>query len=50
VAHLAHHAGQFGTAAGPVETDMAAVLRRKRDMVNREIELHLQNYRATGAE
>src|SRR5207302_7279690 len=50
VAHLAHHAGQFGTAAGPVETDMAAVLQRKRDMVNREIELHLQNYRATSAE
>jgi pyruvate/2-oxoglutarate dehydrogenase complex dihydrolipoamide dehydrogenase (E3) component len=50
VAHLAHHAGQFGTVAGPVETDMAAVLQRKRDMVNREIELHLQNYRASGAE
>ena len=50
VAHLAHHAGQFGTMAGPVETDMAAVRQRKRDMVNREIELHLQNYRASGAE
>jgi len=50
VAYLAHHAGQFGTAAGPVETDMAAVRQRKRDMVNREVELHLQNYRATGAE
>ena len=50
VAHLAHHAGEFGTVAGPVETDMAAVLQRKRDMVNREIELHLQNYRASGAE
>ena len=50
VAHLAHHAGQFGTVAGPVETDMTAVLQRKRDMVNREIELHQQNYRATGAE
>jgi pyruvate/2-oxoglutarate dehydrogenase complex dihydrolipoamide dehydrogenase (E3) component len=50
VAHLAHHAGQFGTMAGPVETDMAAVLKRKRDMVNREIELHLQNYRTSGAE
>ena len=24
VAHLAHHAGQFGTVAGPVETDMAS--------------------------
>jgi pyruvate/2-oxoglutarate dehydrogenase complex dihydrolipoamide dehydrogenase (E3) component len=50
VAHLAHHAGQFGTVAGPVETDMAAVRQRKSDMVHREIELHLQNYRATGAE
>src|ERR1700722_18030037 len=50
VAHLAHHAGQFGTMAGPVETDMAAVRQRKRDMVNREIELHLENYRASGAE
>jgi pyruvate/2-oxoglutarate dehydrogenase complex dihydrolipoamide dehydrogenase (E3) component len=50
VALLAHHAGQFGTMAGPVETDMAAVRQRKRDMVNREIELHLQNYRTSGAE
>jgi pyruvate/2-oxoglutarate dehydrogenase complex dihydrolipoamide dehydrogenase (E3) component len=50
VAHLAHHAGQFGTVAGPVETDMAAVRQRKCDMVNREIDLHLQNYRASGAE
>jgi pyruvate/2-oxoglutarate dehydrogenase complex dihydrolipoamide dehydrogenase (E3) component len=50
VAHLARHAGQFGIVAGPVETDMAAVRQRKVEMVNREIELHLQNYRATGAE
>jgi pyruvate/2-oxoglutarate dehydrogenase complex dihydrolipoamide dehydrogenase (E3) component len=50
VAHLAHHAGKFGTVAGPVETDMAGVRQRKRDMVNREVELHLQNYKATGAE
>jgi pyruvate/2-oxoglutarate dehydrogenase complex dihydrolipoamide dehydrogenase (E3) component len=50
VAHLAHHAGQFGTMAGPVETDMAAVRQRKRDMVNREIELHLRNYRTSGTE
>ena len=50
VAHFAHHAGQFGTVAGPVETDMAAVRQRKRDMVNREIELHLQNFRTSGAE
>jgi pyruvate/2-oxoglutarate dehydrogenase complex dihydrolipoamide dehydrogenase (E3) component len=50
VAYLAHHAGQFGTVAGPVETDMAAVRQRKADMVNREVEAHLQNYRTTGAE
>ncbi len=50
VAHLAHHAGQFGTVTGPVETDMTAVLQRKRDMVAREVDLHLQNYRASGAE
>jgi pyruvate/2-oxoglutarate dehydrogenase complex dihydrolipoamide dehydrogenase (E3) component len=47
VAYLAHHAGQFGTIAGPVETDMAAVRQRKCDMVNREIELHLQIIRPT---
>jgi pyruvate/2-oxoglutarate dehydrogenase complex dihydrolipoamide dehydrogenase (E3) component len=50
VAHLAHHAGQFGTVAGPVETDMAAVRQRKRDMVQREVEFHLQQYKTTGAE
>ena len=50
VAHLVHHAGQFGTVTGPVGTDMAAVRQRKRDMVNREIELHRRNYKATGAE
>jgi pyruvate/2-oxoglutarate dehydrogenase complex dihydrolipoamide dehydrogenase (E3) component len=50
IAHLARHAAQFGTATGPVTTDMAKVRQRKRDMVDREIELHLQNYKATGAE
>jgi pyruvate/2-oxoglutarate dehydrogenase complex dihydrolipoamide dehydrogenase (E3) component len=50
IAHLAHHAGQFGTVAGPVETDMAAVRQRKRDMVQREVEFHLQQYKATGAD
>jgi pyruvate/2-oxoglutarate dehydrogenase complex dihydrolipoamide dehydrogenase (E3) component len=50
VAHLAQHAVRFGTVTGPVKTDMAVVRERKRDMVNREIELHLENYRTTGAE
>ena len=51
IAHQAHHAAQFGTMiTGPVTTDMAKVRQRKRDMVNREIELHLHNYETTGAE
>jgi pyruvate/2-oxoglutarate dehydrogenase complex dihydrolipoamide dehydrogenase (E3) component len=50
VAHLAHHGAQFGTVTGPVTIDMAAVRRRKRDMVNREVEFHLQNYKTTGVE
>jgi pyruvate/2-oxoglutarate dehydrogenase complex dihydrolipoamide dehydrogenase (E3) component len=35
---------------GPVATDMAKVRQRKRDMVNREIDFHLQQYKTTGAE
>ena len=50
VAHLVHHAAQFGTATSPVATDMAKVRQRKRDMVNREIDFHLQQYKTTGAE
>jgi pyruvate/2-oxoglutarate dehydrogenase complex dihydrolipoamide dehydrogenase (E3) component len=50
VAHLAHHGAQFGTVTGPVTIDMATVRQRKRDMVNREVEFHLQNYKAAGVE
>src|SRR6266446_5415115 len=50
VAHLAQHGAQFGVTTGSVTTDMAAVLRRKRAMVSREVDLHLQNFRATGTE
>jgi pyruvate/2-oxoglutarate dehydrogenase complex dihydrolipoamide dehydrogenase (E3) component len=50
VAHLAHHGAQFGTVTGPVTIDMAAVRQRKRDMVNRDVEFHLQNYKTTGVE
>ena len=50
IAHLARHAAQFGTVTGPITTDMAKVRQRKRDMVEREIALHLENYKATGAE
>jgi pyruvate/2-oxoglutarate dehydrogenase complex dihydrolipoamide dehydrogenase (E3) component len=50
VAHLAHLGAQFGVATGRVTTDMATVRQRKRNMVNREIDAHLQNYKATGAQ
>jgi pyruvate/2-oxoglutarate dehydrogenase complex dihydrolipoamide dehydrogenase (E3) component len=50
VAHLVRHAAQFGTLTGSVTTDMAKVRQRKRDMVEREIALHLQNYKTSGAE
>jgi pyruvate/2-oxoglutarate dehydrogenase complex dihydrolipoamide dehydrogenase (E3) component len=50
VAHLARHGAQFGVVTGPVTTDMATVVKRKRDMVQREIAAHLHNYKTTGAE
>jgi pyruvate/2-oxoglutarate dehydrogenase complex dihydrolipoamide dehydrogenase (E3) component len=51
IAHQARHAARFGTViAGAVTTDMVKVRQRKRDMVAREIELHLHNYETSGAE
>jgi pyruvate/2-oxoglutarate dehydrogenase complex dihydrolipoamide dehydrogenase (E3) component len=50
VAHLAQHGAQFGVTTGSVTTDMATVVRRKRAMVSHEVDLHLQNFRATGTE
>ena len=50
VTHLARHAAEFGVMTGPVAIDMAAVRRRKRDMVDDQIAAHLQNYKASGAE
>src|SRR5262245_1128308 len=50
VAHLVRHAAQYGTVTGPVSTDMAVVRQRKRDMVDRQIAAHLQNYKSSGAE
>ena len=50
VAHLVHNAAQFGTLVTAVETDMRQVRRRKQDMIDREIELHLRAYKTSGAE
>jgi pyruvate/2-oxoglutarate dehydrogenase complex dihydrolipoamide dehydrogenase (E3) component len=49
-AHQARHGAQFGVVTGPVTTDMVTVRQRKRDMVQREVDFHLQQYTKTGAE
>ena len=50
VAHIVRHAAEFGTLTGEVRTDMRKVLARKQDMVEREIALHLEVYKESGAE
>jgi pyruvate/2-oxoglutarate dehydrogenase complex dihydrolipoamide dehydrogenase (E3) component len=50
VAHLVRNAASFGTIAEGVRTDMAKVRRRKQDMIDREIALHLNAYQQSGAE
>src|SRR6516165_7197172 len=50
VADLVHHASQFGVTTGPTSTDMATVRARKREMVNGLVAMHLEKYKATGAE
>lgn len=50
VAHLVRNAAHFGVIAENVTTDMARVQRRKRDMVDLEIDLHVGLYEQSGAE
>ena len=50
VAHLARHGAEFGTMTNQVVVDMAAVRRRKREMVERQVAKHLENYKASGAQ
>src|SRR5260370_14499451 len=50
VAHMAHHAEHFGKMTGSVTMDMAKVRQRKRNMVDGLIAMHVQNYKASGAE
>jgi pyruvate/2-oxoglutarate dehydrogenase complex dihydrolipoamide dehydrogenase (E3) component len=49
VAYLTAHAGQFGTTVGSAATDMGKVRQRKREMVERETQFHLQAYQSSGA-
>jgi pyruvate/2-oxoglutarate dehydrogenase complex dihydrolipoamide dehydrogenase (E3) component len=50
VADLLHHAAKFGLVTGPTAIDMARVRQRKREMVDGLVAMHLENYRASGAE
>ncbi len=50
VADLVHHASAFGIETGPVSTDMVGVRKRKREMVEALVAIHLEKYRTTGAE
>src|SRR5436309_1334971 len=47
---LVHPTAGLGVTTGSVRVDMAGVARRKRQMVDGLIELHLNNFRASGAE
>lgn len=50
VADLVHHATRFGITLGSATSDMAAVRKRKREMVEGLIAMHLDRYKASGAE
>ena len=50
VAHLARRGQPFGVTTGAITIDMPTVVRRKREMVRHEVELHMQNFTATGTE
>jgi pyruvate/2-oxoglutarate dehydrogenase complex dihydrolipoamide dehydrogenase (E3) component len=49
-AQVARRAAEYGVVSAPVAVDMAVVRERKREMVERQIARHLQNYETTGAE
>lgn len=50
VADLLHHAAKFGAVTGSTAIDMRRVRERKREMVDGLIALHLDLYKASGAE
>ena len=50
IADLVHHADRFGMVIGSVAIDMNRVLARKRDMVDGLVAMHLDQYKASGAE
>jgi pyruvate/2-oxoglutarate dehydrogenase complex dihydrolipoamide dehydrogenase (E3) component len=49
-AHFARNGAEFGVMTGQVTVDMAKVVQRKRNMVERLVAAHLKNYKESGAE
>src|SRR5262245_55749924 len=47
---LIHPTAGLGVVTGPIRVDMAGVARRKRQMVDELVGMHLANFRASGAE
>ena len=50
IAYLVRNAARFGVIAAEVSTNMAQVLRRKQAMVERDVAVHLDLYKQSGAE
>jgi pyruvate/2-oxoglutarate dehydrogenase complex dihydrolipoamide dehydrogenase (E3) component len=50
VVDLIHHAAKFGLATSPAGPDMGRIRQRKRDMVEGLVAMHVEKYRASGAE
>ena len=50
VADLVHHADRFGSTVSGASSDVAGVRKRKREMVEGLIAVHLDRYKTTGAE
>ncbi len=50
VADLVRHAADYGVMTGPVTIEMTGVRARKRQMVDGLISLHLEKYKASGAQ
>jgi pyruvate/2-oxoglutarate dehydrogenase complex dihydrolipoamide dehydrogenase (E3) component len=50
VVQIARDGSRYGLVTGPLTVDMAAVRRRKREMVERQVATHLHLYEASGAE
>jgi hypothetical protein len=50
VAHLTRQSARYGAVTTSVSVEMATVLRRKREMVERQIARHLSSYKSSGAE